>query len=311
MTSHSCKDCRRRRLEKYFPPRDASLQLLRSSWTCYSCLGKCDLCHLSQPSPNTDDDYYCCKCNHSTEYYRDIIIQEATRLKSSNPHLSGKLIDALIYMRTRSQKYRVVENLWTPDICNEVKELIINYKRHRWSQITFAETTHRYQKLLHRNWGEEEDGPFLSSPHIQQIYDEIQAVLPNTIYFTTQALESRGKHCSAQALHCDDDHYAESQTFKRARFSDSIWSIIISIEPDNNPTKLILANHGALLSHSRTHTITLRQGSVIIFRADQYHAGAAYEKTNQRIFIATGTEAFPHTGSNVFLTEPPKTSLST
>jgi hypothetical protein len=100
-----------------------------------------------------------------------------------------------------------------------------------------------------------------------------------------------------QPFHYDNPVLAEVKSDgNRISYLDASLSILAALEPNSNPTQLYLKTHDTDVEFK---TVTIPHGGFIIFRGDCFHAGAAYEVDNLRLFIATGTEAFVNDGKNV------------
>jgi hypothetical protein len=107
---------------------------------------------------------------------------------------------------------------------------------------------------------------------------EFMSVLyDNEEYAKFQALSliESEKGCTKQDIHSDNSQTSYSPN--NIKWNNSTWSIILALENNNNPTRL-------LLHTGEEKQIT--QGSFIMFRGDYAHAGCSYSQHNRRIHIA-------------------------
>lgn len=108
------------------------------------------------------------------------------------------------------------------------------------------------------------------------------------IRYTRASIITSFEKCNEQKLHADEATYYD---LKKKNIEDAPYSLIMALEDEKNPTSIIIES-----GKGKTETRILKPGEAILMRGDLRHAGAAYKKINNRLFIAFGTENFPNRG---------------
>lgn len=192
----------------------------------------------------------------------------------------NKIENAMLKIAHSKDNYFLVDKILSPKMCEAVKR---SAEFQRTEPINFDGEQRRTQTTVLRNWDTE--GQQLIR---EKIMNDFLSAHPATTYFTAKILESL-PGCQQQPFHSDDLEYTSSMVPRS--FDDAPFSLIVALEENNNPTRVIFP----------TGSVLLEQGDMLIMKGDCFHAGAAYKQRNQRLFIATGTREFPHNGEYVNL----------
>ncbi len=189
------------------------------------------------------------------------------------------------FIRCPEYSYWVIDNVFSLEQCQRMKMM---RRFDMWEPINFDGEDKRFQKNVYHNWNRKYPVETLSGTGIVDFMLDFKRYNPPTKYFTVKLLKSYSG-CQRQKFHTDD--VAFSRSVDADRNEHAPYSIIVSLEPNDNPTRI----------YFRDRRITLWPGSVLIMRGDCVHAGADYDQLNYRLFIATGTYRFENKGTTVNL----------
>ncbi len=194
---------------------------------------------------------------------------------------------ALQQMQSRGTKFYLIRNVFSVAECEAIKRIKPTVYREK---IIFANSTKRFQQTIYESWRNNfcaEDIPSC----LLNLLNEFSACHVETCFYTCKFLISEGK-CPQQHLHCDDREF--SSDYLR-RYKHAPYSMLIALESDCNSTRLVVDPRGT--------EIIIPQGSLLLFRSDFVHGGAAYDMRNMRLFIATGTQLFKNEGIEVYIVD--------
>ena len=198
------------------------------------------------------------------------------------------MLDTIISMRLNRRKWCHIKRVFTPEECAEILQHGKHYCYNvSWIKFTLKHLVGRKELKFYSN-----DRLYYLPPDcILRLQDDLMSCFPNIRYIRFSLIWSLS-NCNAQPLHADDHEYYDSQDEHGNRdFESAPYSIVIALEPDNNPSRLLLETRDEQIT-----TRKLKQGYGIVMRGDQRHAGAAYRKHNFRLFIALGTEEYRNKG---------------
>lgn len=205
-------------------------------------------------------------------------------------------IDHFMTMKIRSHKYFRMDRYFTAEECDEMKNCK-SLSDLPFEPIIFGDQDiNRYQKTIFK-FRNTHKTLATSVPDCVRNFIELFCELhPNTTHMTWKIIHS-DPQSKSQPIHVDDKEMTTAVGNKKHEFAS--FSIVISLEPDENRTELLLA-----LGTERPFPILTErifQGSLLLFRGDMPHAGGAYQDSNTRCFVAIGTAEFTHSGRNVGL----------
>lgn len=97
-----------------------------------------------------------------------------------------------------------------------------------------------------------------------------------TKYFIKEIMSD--DNCKKQRAHMDYCGFGNRNKKKRkyCKHLELPYSAIIALEDNSNPTHIASESNGDIL---------IPQGCILLWRADFSHAGAAFDKSNTRLFI--------------------------
>lgn len=262
---------------------------------CIRCLGGRDVDLFK-----IDRDY-CNSCYHLLKYELSAMSLERFResamlrkrkqrlIPNYNMEIQDVLQMALHEMQLTGRKYKLVENYFSADQCLELYSMKSQYKVNM-IRFTTGEVN-RVQKTIYE---------FLPGRRVRKnlplcltgFLEKFKAFHTATQYFTVKHVYNTGP-VGVQRWHCDDPKLMDANNSKR--FEQYSFSMIVALEPDDNPTSVEFLNEKLLL----------RQGSFVLFTGNCWHRGLSYIDVNKRLFIATGTDVFMNDGEDVGLIKVP------
>jgi hypothetical protein len=172
---------------------------------------------------------------------------------------------------------------FTSTECDEIKSL---ENKVEFESINFnVGLLHRYQGNIAKRY---------HTPALQHLIKLLKLLHPKITSTNIKLLKSDAG-CEEQPTHYDDDSMIN---VIQECFEDISFSLIISLENSiDNPTSILIGVDRKIC--------VLLQGSIILFRGNFFHAGAAYNKKNLRLFIGIGTNKYTNTGDVVRPLLPP------
>lgn len=204
--------------------------------------------------------------------------------------------DTLRDMRCAGINHGLTNVIFSPEECNIIKDI---KGGQRYQGIIFDGETKRYQRIIYQSWQDKYDAP--DTPRfLPELVDQFLLYHQETIYYTIKLLYSEAG-CQQQEFHTDDRDFALVRS-KRKKFMSASYSIIIALEPNDNPTTIVLEGKRDLMTGEKKtpdKVLTILQGQALIMRSDCVHAGGAYDQDNMRLFIATGTLVYKNYGTFV------------
>lgn len=291
-----CLSCNTSRLASRFAPDLGRI--------CEVCVGKCSLCKgILLPRKKC-----LCKLKPKTfvsaQQYRQKLYNDCVKRVRSFGGTYAELNLARQYanMLCRGQKgYYAAFNVLSPAQCDEWKADGNSRKDAKdWHKIgdDEADLPGRYQVVLGKRMVESTNAHTKQFPsYLQRLAELLLCLHPNIKTIEWSMLNSEPK-CGEQPLHDDDVHLSSVNSKNPANINSKgrkqvktlSYSILVSLEGNNNPTSLIMARN-----NKKTPTqILIPQGGFVMFRGDCGHAGASYLQDNDRGFIRIGTKKFPH-----------------
>jgi hypothetical protein len=220
---------------------------------------------------------------------------------------------AVATMRHLARRHIVIPDYFTVEECASLlevakKSIIV------WEPINFLVDgkngtqivdPHRYQSRFY--WNGLRDGiespRELSPPGFLKEFCGMLMTrncgLVDTIWYSCSFLKS-DPGAPQQPFHYDDPVFANDSVHhsRIGSFVDAPFSILIALEENTNLVIRHLDRNGNRISEE-DEIVHIPVGGMIIFRGDCYHAGSAYDTPNIRLFIATGTEKYIHSGDRV------------
>jgi hypothetical protein len=214
-------------------------------------------------------------------------------------------------LKSKGARYCIVRRFFSPDECAAIKAHGLSTGT-PWESINFekkGKSENRDQKTFHDDINNLTALP----PSLRELTLFFLRIHPNTRYMAFKLLKSISP-CPQQSIHADDlilstrDANQDIPANIKNSFDNLSFSIIITLEPDDNRTAISLTNwsnnDGQPTTPLEIFDETLTQGSLIILRGDTLHAGAAYNVPNSeniRCFIGIGTTIYPNDGLEVAL----------
>lgn len=303
-----CKTCSFRPRKKY----------ISSNGQCFKCLHVCKKCWLSN-----------CICLTRQERWRQKKFMQFIINRAKLGDLSDRdvnFIDRFVELFNQSCGSVVVPVYFTADECRQLKMFNGRIEKAEKEPINFKgfETiTNRFQTLVYkynkygRYCGIDESLPDFYK-HFMRL---LLALHPGTTSMVVKILESVYP-CERQYLHVDDKDFKRRKLGRNKNYkppSEMSLNIVIALEPNENPSHLIVGKKKSLeeialidnddlepkyLYNEQDYTLT--QGSMIIFTGDFVHAGAAFTSdiarrfgVNWRMHFSIGTKSFGNKGEEV------------
>lgn len=195
-----------------------------------------------------------------------------------------KLCVALKMLSYPIFNYDIIRNVFTNEQCNRIKSL---QGSAAIEKISFDGEKKRFQQTIFQNWQATYNCQRFPV-FLQEFMINFMIFHKKTKYYTMKLLHSEAG-CGEQLLHSDDATFTNSKD--QFKYHYPSFSMIIALEPDNNPTTVMVK------VESEVRECVLYQGDMLLMRCDCFHAGAAYNQTNYRLFIGTGTVEFENAGT--------------
>ncbi len=165
-------------------------------------------------------------------------------------------------------------------------------------QIKIAHYNHSNTSNNETGWKWYLPSGFTGHDEVTGFLDRLQKTMaklhPNTTEMEVLLLVSK-KGCPEQVIHRDSCTMSDARfNNKRLAFASIGFTMLFALMPD---TKLKIAANKT--NANTTKVIEIADSNGIIFPADIFHAGAAYDKENVRLFVAVGTNEFPCSNNEV------------
>lgn len=177
-------------------------------------------------------------------------------------------------MRSRSAAYIYIHPYFSADECAAMKTPVNSENLcERWNPIDWDLKLGREQLLISQSMR------LASSRTIPECLAKFIAVFqemhPETIYTKLVMMQSHAG-CEEQLIHTDDGEMSCSNC-KWTKFAHLSFSIIIALEPSNNPTRIIVAENRK--PPLKLVSKLIEPGGIFLYRGDFPHGGAAIIST--------------------------------
>jgi hypothetical protein len=279
--------------------RNASCGAVRETTKFSHCNLICDSCYTANTGRCAKCNGIKCKCIAITSQKKRQQHEHQmvnTFSKQSTWDKRNYFIRRFSLFQSNGRQYIVLKHMFSPQQCAEIKKAKEDEAFE--DQIQFDNGYNRLQKSigkLHPPTNRKQTG---EQQHIHRdlklMFNLLHRIHPTIAQAEYKLLKSI-PYCPTQQLHFDDPKLP----YRKYRLPSFDWcsiSCLVSLEPNDNPTRILFDTSR---TGSKTKTLTLPQGSMVIWRGDTFHAGAEYVQENVRLFIGIGTDKFRNDGERV------------